>query len=83
MQRAWLFLSYASSRILLKHWPVSCDKVMQGYAYILTHPGVPTVYAAHFFNWGLADQIRALTGVRRNQGLNSESSVNIVEARQR
>ena len=25
------------------HWPFPSDKVMQGYAYILTHPGTPTI----------------------------------------
>lgn len=25
------------------HWPFPEDKVMQGYAYILTHPGIPCV----------------------------------------
>lgn len=25
---------------------------MQGYAYILTHPGIPTVFYDHFYNWG-------------------------------
>lgn len=26
--------------------------VFQGYAYILTHPGIPTVFYDHFFDWG-------------------------------
>lgn len=31
----------------------------QGYAYILTHPGIPTVFYDHFFDWGnsIHDQI--------------------------
>ncbi|HSP78574.1 MAG TPA: alpha-amylase family glycosyl hydrolase, partial [Myxococcaceae bacterium] len=29
------------------HWPFPSDKVMQGYADILTHPGIPTVYWPH------------------------------------
>jgi len=27
-------------------------QVEQGYAYILTHPGVPCVYWKHYFDWG-------------------------------
>lgn len=34
------------------HWPFPKDEVLQGYAYILTHPGVPTVFYDHFFEWG-------------------------------
>lgn len=26
--------------------------ILQGYAYILTHPGQPTVFYDHFFDWG-------------------------------
>ncbi|GAB2293858.1 hypothetical protein Dimus_028069 [Dionaea muscipula] len=29
-------------------WPFPSDKVMQGYAYILTHPGVPTIVRFRF-----------------------------------
>jgi hypothetical protein len=28
------------------------DKVMQGYVYILTHPGIPCVFWRHFFDQG-------------------------------
>ncbi len=59
------------------HWPFPIDKVMQGYAYILTHPGVPTVYWPHFFDWGHRDAIRALINVRKSQGLTSTSTVSI------
>lgn len=29
------------------HWPFPADKVLQGYAYILTHPGVPCIVSSH------------------------------------
>lgn len=35
----------------LKNWPFPLDKVVQGYAYILTHPGIPSSvisYASSF-----------------------------------
>ncbi|MBI5208858.1 MAG: alpha-amylase [Elusimicrobia bacterium] len=62
------------------HWPFPGDKVMQGYAYILTHPGIPCVYWPHFFDWGLADQIKALMRVRESAGIGSTSSVAIAAA---
>jgi alpha-amylase len=42
------------------HWAFPSNKVEQGYAYILTHPGVPSVYWAHYFDWGsdLRNKIR-------------------------
>ncbi|MBU2983887.1 alpha-amylase [Saccharophagus degradans] len=62
------------------HWPVPCDKVMQGYAYILTHPGIPTVYWAHAYDWGMYDAIKALVDIRKSEGLTSTSSVDIKAA---
>ena len=64
------------------HWPVPCDKVMQGYAYIMTHPGVPSVYYTHYFNWGLGTQIKALMQLRKSEGINSNSTVTIDRAEQ-
>jgi alpha-amylase len=64
------------------HWPVPCDKVMEGYAYVLTHPGIPTIYYPHVYNWNLRAQIKALVDVRKSMGLNSISNVRIVRADQ-
>lgn len=63
-------------------WPVPCDKVMQGYAYVLTHPGVPSVYYPHVYDWGLKTAIKALIDVRRGQGITSTSTVSIQRAEQ-
>jgi alpha-amylase len=61
-------------------WAVPCDKVMQGYAYILTHPGIPTVYYPHIYDWNLKDAIYALMQVRKSQGVTSTSSIAIQRA---
>ena len=61
-------------------WPFPEDRVMEGYAYILTHPGVPCVYWPHFFDWGLHDQIKALIGLRQAAGINSASQVSVQAA---
>lgn len=29
------------------HWPFPNDKIMVGYAYILTHPGIPSIFWDH------------------------------------
>lgn len=48
------------------HWPFPHDKVSQGYAYILTHPGMPCIFYDHFFEWGdtLRSEISMLLEVR-------------------
>ncbi|WP_257459722.1 carbohydrate-binding module family 20 domain-containing protein [Archangium lipolyticum] len=63
-----------------RHWPVPCDKVMQGYAYVLTHPGIPAVYYPHIYNWNLKAEIKALMDVRKAQGITSTSAVSIQRA---
>lgn len=59
------------------HWPFPSDKVMQGYAYLLTHPGVPSVYWVHYYDWNLKSEIKKLIDVRTAQGLTSTSTVAI------
>jgi hypothetical protein len=48
--------------ILPIFWLLCSDlwvQFLQGYAYILTHPGIPTVFYDHFYDWGdsIHDQI--------------------------
>ncbi|MED6157768.1 hypothetical protein PIB30_026437 [Stylosanthes scabra] len=61
-------------------WPFPSDKVMQGYAYILTHPGTPTIFYDHFFDWGLKEEISRLSEIRMKSGINEKSNVNILAA---
>jgi len=52
-------------------------QVEQGYAYILTHPGVPTVYWKHYFDWGadLREKIKSLINARKVAGVNAGSTL--------
>lgn len=68
--------SYDSTR----HFPGAT--VEMAYAYILTHPGVPCVFWAHFFDWGAParETISRLVRARRITGVHSESPVRIAAA---
>lgn len=57
--------------------------VAMGYAYLLTHPGVPSIFWSHFFDWDhyTRQRIERLIQVRRSSGIHSRSSVAIHEAR--
>jgi len=59
------------------YWPFPGGKVMQGYAYILTHPGVPCVFWDHYFDWGIQSEINALMQVRKDAGLHNTSTLDI------
>lgn len=63
-------------------WAAPCGSVMQGYAYILTHPGIPTVFYPHVYDWGLKTQIGALIKARKAAGVTSTSPVAIQQATQ-
>lgn len=79
-EKAVTFIDNHDTGSTQAHWPFPSDKVMQGYAYILTHPGIPCVFWDHYFDWGLKTQIQALINIRKQQGLNSTSTLNIVQA---
>ena len=57
-------------------------KELQGYCYILTHPGTPCVFWTHYFDWGNDNKqkLQELIDVRKSKKLNHKSVVNIVEA---
>ncbi|KAJ4701759.1 Alpha-amylase [Melia azedarach] len=59
-------------------WPFPSDKVMLGYAYILTHPGIPSIFYDHFFDWGLKKGISKLAAIRMKNGINPGSRVKIL-----
>lgn len=77
-ERATTFIENHDTGSTQGHWPFPGDRVMQGYAYILTHPGVPCIFYDHFFEWGLKDEITALIDVRRRNGIHAASKLEIL-----
>jgi alpha-amylase len=63
-------------------WPFPSGEVMQGYAYILTHPGIPCVYWPHYFDWGsqMQSEIKALIQYRKSHNITYTSNVQILAA---
>jgi len=62
------------------HWPFPRDKLTQGYAYILTHPGTPVVFYDHFYDFGLHDPITELIDARTRAGIHCRSPLKIFNA---
>jgi len=64
-----------------RHFPGKA--VQMGYAYILTHPGIPCVFWSHYFDWGkeTRERIDALLALRKRIDIHAQSSVQIREAR--
>lgn len=80
--RAVTFLDNHDTGSTQAHWPFPSHHVMEGYAYILTHPGIPSVFYDHFYDWGISihDQIVKLMDIRKHQNIHSRSSIKIIEA---
>ncbi|KAJ6679123.1 ALPHA-AMYLASE [Salix purpurea] len=74
------WIQAADGAVLRKIWPFPADKVILGYAYILTHPGTPSIFYDHFFDWGLKEEIGKLATIRKDYGIGSTSTVNILAA---
>lgn len=72
------------------HWPIPDDtdpnhaKALMGYAYILTHPGVPCVYWFHWADCGssVKSAINDMIEIRESRKITSTSPVTISVAEQ-
>ena len=51
------------------------EKLMQAYAYLLTHPGIPTVFWKHFDEWGRGEEIASLIHARHRAKIGSTSGL--------
>ncbi|KAH8949300.1 hypothetical protein BDL97_10G025000 [Sphagnum fallax] len=78
--RAVTFLENHDTGSTQGHWPFPRDKIMMGYAYILTHPGTPVIFYDHFYDFGLYTQIAELIAVRTRTGVHCRSPVKIFQA---
>jgi alpha-amylase len=67
-----------------RHWPFPRLKKIEGYAYIMTHPGTPTVFWEHMFedSTELAKGIKALIAMRKELGITAVSEVEVLNAEQ-
>lgn len=62
------------------HWPFPKENVVEGYVYILTHPGIPMICWDDLRNDKIRDIIKLLIKFRKYYNINCESSVNIINA---
>lgn len=62
------------------HWSFPMDKLVEGYAYILTHPGTPMIYWDHFQFKDIKHLLYELISIRKKYNITNTSSVKIIEA---
>lgn len=77
--RAVTFIENHDTGSTQGHWRFPAGKEMQGYAYILTHPGTPAVFYDHLFS-NNCKGIASLIAVRKRAGIHCRSVIQIVKA---
>ncbi|CAA0834706.1 Alpha-amylase 3- chloroplastic [Striga hermonthica] len=77
--RAVTFIENHDTGSTQGHWRFPGGKEMQGYAYILTHPGTPSVFYDHIFS-DYQSQILALISIRKRNRIHCRSTVEIIKA---
>ncbi|PIN17014.1 Alpha-amylase [Handroanthus impetiginosus] len=77
--RAVTFIENHDTGSTQGHWRFPSGKEMQGYAYILSHPGTPSVFYDHIFS-GYQSEISALISIRKRNKIQCRSTVRIVKA---
>jgi alpha-amylase len=82
--RSVTFLDNHDTGSTQAHWPFPRDGVLAGYAYILTHPGLPAIFWDHLRSWDPAvrETIVRLARLRHDLGLSRESRLEILLADQ-
>ncbi|KAK9675794.1 hypothetical protein RND81_11G031600 [Saponaria officinalis] len=77
--RAITFIENHDTGSTQGHWRFPGGKEMQGYAYILTHPGTPAVFYDHIFSH-YKSEISSLLAVRIRNKINCRSTIKINKA---
>ena len=62
------------------HWPFPNHYLIEGYAYILTHPGTPMIYWDHFMTPYLESPLSFLIAMRKEYDIGNDSKVEILQA---
>ncbi|KAK8711109.1 hypothetical protein V6N13_146405 [Hibiscus sabdariffa] len=78
--RACTFIENHDTGSTQGHWPFPREKLAQGYAYILTHPGTPVIFYDHLYEFGMRDVLTEIMEARKRAGVHCRSSVKIYHA---
>ncbi|XP_038976976.1 alpha-amylase isozyme 3D-like [Phoenix dactylifera] len=60
--------------------PFPTPMIMQGYVYILTHPGIPCIFYDHLLTMGMKESITQVAAIRTRNGIHPGSTLRIMVA---
>eukprot|EP01025_Chloroclados_australasicus_P001152 TRINITY_DN1033_c0_g1_i1.p1 TRINITY_DN1033_c0_g1~~TRINITY_DN1033_c0_g1_i1.p1 ORF type:complete len:441 (-),score=30.82 TRINITY_DN1033_c0_g1_i1:490-1812(-) len=78
--RSVLFLENHDTGSTQAHWPFPEYALEQGYVYIFTHPGTPTIFYDHLQQPQVASTIAKLIKIRKRTQLHCASRVEVLRA---
>ncbi|WPT13856.1 Alpha-amylase isozyme 3A [Picochlorum sp. SENEW3] len=80
-ERAVTFVDNHDTGSSQQHWPFPSEHVMQGYAYILTHPGIPCIFWEHLMESSeMGKSLCRLAMLRKSSGIKATSELEILAA---
>lgn len=78
--RAITFIENHDTGSTLRHWPFPYQNTLEGYAYILTHPGTPCVFYDHFHDPNFKVAMVEMIKTRKRNAINARSKVTVRKA---
>lgn len=76
--RAVTFLDNHDTGSSQRHWPFPEHAVEQGYAYILTHPGIPSLFWDHIVTDGGVGKLARLVELRKRAGIRADANMQVL-----
>ena len=71
------FIDFFASLGSLETSKLNSDLSVSGYAYILTHPGIPFIFVDHWMDETTREAIKKLISIRKDQNITSSAPVYI------
>lgn len=78
--RAITFIENHDTGSTLRHWPFPYQNTLEGYAYIITHPGTPCIFYDHFHDPKFNSPITKMLRTRKRNGVNARSKLTVRKA---
>ncbi len=72
-------VTFVENHDTTRHWPFPKHAIEQGYAYILSHPGIPCIFWNHMIADGGKGKIARLMDLRRRAGIRADAKMSVME----
>jgi alpha-amylase len=78
-ERSVTFIANHDTDSTQGHWPFPRHAVLQGYAYILTHPGIPCIFWEHLLDQSIIQKLTRLADLRIRARIRADAHLEILK----